>query len=229
MIRGVVLTGVLAYIFYNSWIAVFMLIPVLVFYLRDWNRERTAQQEGRFREQFKDSMQAMAVALNVGYSVENAIRETARDLRPLYPGNSRILKEFRQMISQLDMNRTAEQALEEFAERVNQEDVRNFVSVFSAAKRMGGDSITIIQNATKSISEKIEIEREIQVMLAAKRLEFQIMCGVPFGIIFYMRLAFPEFIQVLYGNVLGIGIMSICLAIYFAAYQLGKRIVDIEV
>ena len=44
----------------------------------------------------------------------------------------------------------------EFADRVNQEDVRNFVTVFVAAKRTGGDSIIIIRNAVKDISEKLK-------------------------------------------------------------------------
>ena len=229
LVKGVVLISLIAYLFYDSWLAVIGLLPILFLYFRSWGEESARKKEAIFRQQFKDSMQAMSAALNVGYSVENAFRETLRDLRPLYPENSRIMREFRQMIHQLDMNRTVEQVLDDFAQAVEQEDVYNFVTVFAAAKRMGGDSISLIQNAAKAIGEKIEIEREIQVMLAAKRLEFQIMCGIPFGIILYMRLSFSDFIQVLYGNLLGAGIMSACLLIYIGAYYLGKKIVEIEV
>lgn len=209
--------------------AIVILLPALVFYLKSWNQGCARKKELIFREQFKDSIQAMSAALNVGYSVENAIRETIRDLQLLYPEDSRIIIEFRQMIYQLDMNQSVEQVLKGFWANVNQEDVRNFVIVFSAAKRTGGDSIAIIQNAAKLISEKIEIEREIQTMLAAKRLEFQIMCVIPFGIIYYMRLSFPEFVQVLYNSILGTGIMTVCLLIYFAGYWLGNKIIKIEV
>ena len=38
------------------------------------------------------------------------------------------------MTVRLNMNGTAAQALEEFSERVRQEDVENFVNVFAAAK-----------------------------------------------------------------------------------------------
>ena len=133
------------------------------------------------------------------------------------------------MIHQLDMNRTAEQVLSEFAGRVDQEDVDSFVTVFITAKRTGGDSITIIRNAVRDIGEKIEVEKEIQTFLAAKKLEFKVMCVIPFGIILYMRLAFPEFMGVLYGNLLGVVLMSVCLGIYAAAYKIGRDLVDIEV
>lgn len=221
--------GMAGYLFYDSWLAVFLVIPGVCVYLVQWQKEQCHNKEQEFREQFRTGIQAMAAAMNVGYSVENAIREAARDMKPLFQKQCRIQKEFNRMIYQLDMNRTAEQVLDEFARRVGQEDVDSFVTVFITAKRTGGDSITIIRNAVHDIGEKIEVEKEIQTLLAAKKLEFNVMCIIPFGIILYMRLAFPEFMGVLYGNVLGAALMSGCLGIYTAAYKLGKNLVDIEV
>ena len=171
----------------------------------------------------------MASALNVGYSVENALRETARDLKPLFRKDSRIRKEFDRMIHQLDMNQPVEQVMNDLAARVSQEDVENFVTVFAAAKRTGGDSIAILKSAVRDISDKIEAEKEIQTLLASKKLEFQVMCIIPFGILFYMRMAFPDFMKVLYGNLGGAALMTGCLLIYAAAYRMGEKLVDIEV
>ena len=72
-------------------------------------------------------------------------------------------------------------------------------------------------------------KKEINTMMAAKKLEFKIMCAVPFAMIGYLRISFPSFMGVLYGNVLGIMIMTICLLIYVAAFEMGKKIVEIEV
>ena len=112
---------------------------------------------------------------------------------------------------------------------MKEEDVENFVTVFGAAKRLGGDSIAIIRHAADAIGEKMEVEREIQVMLTSKKLEFKIMCVIPFVIILYMRSAFPEFMAVLYGNLAGTLFMTICLMVYLTAYQLGKKMTQIEV
>ena len=124
------------------------------------------------------------------------------------------MREYTYMIHQLNMNVPLEQIWKEFADRVGQEDVSNFVSVFVAAKRAGGDSIEMIRNAVKQICEKIEVKREIEMTMSAKKLEFQVMSVVPFGIIFYMRIAFPDFVEVLYRNFLGIFVMTVCLAVY---------------
>ena len=56
-----------------------------------------------------------------------------------------------------------------------------------------------------------------------------IMSLMPAGIILYLKLTSPGFLEVLYGNPFGILAMSLCLGIYGLSYWLGRRIVDIEV
>ena len=67
------------------------------------------------------------------------------------------------------------------------------------------------------------MKREIEMTMSAKMLEFQVMSVVPFGIIFYMRIAFPDFVEVLYRNFyLGFFVMTVCLAVYAGAFYMGK-------
>lgn len=179
--------------------------------------------------QFKEAIEALSAALNVGYSVENAMREAFEDIRLLYTKEELIVREFRYMVRQLDMNVTIESVLQAFAVRTEDEEVRTFVDVFSMAKRGGGDMIGIIRNAVYQIGEKIDVKREIDLIMAAKKMEFKVMSVVPFAMICYIKLSFPEFVDVLYGNPLGIGIMTVCLIIYAASYEIGKRMVEVEV
>ena len=184
--------------------------------MKEWLEEMTDKKEEEFRVQFKDSIQIMAGALKAGYSAENAIRETCHDLKPMYKSESRIIKEYEIMIRKLKIHIPVGQVLSEFAENVEQEDVDNFVTVFTTAQKSGGDSIVIIKDAVKVISEKMETEKEI-------------MSKIPFGMIGYMKLTFGDFLKVLYGNPAGIIVMSICLALYFTAYIWGKKMIKIEV
>lgn len=221
--------GMMLYLFYESFLPAFLLFPLWLFYFKEWMEDTARKKEMEFRGQFRDSIQAMSAALKAGYSAENAIRETRRDILPMYGKDTRIIKEYDRMVRQLGMNVTVGQVLREFANRVKQEDVENFVNVFSAAKKSGGDNIAVIRNAVKVISEKIETEKEIQTMLASKKLEFEIMCVIPFGIIFYMKITFGEFLEVLYGNAAGAVVMSVCLILYIAAYCLGRKLIQIEI
>lgn len=218
-----------AYVFYDSFAVSVLMIPVGIFYMRDCISDLEEKKEREFLGQFRDSIQAVAAGLKAGYSVENAIRGAGRDMEPLYGPDKRIRREFSLMIRQLDMNMAAGPVLEAFAGRTGQEDVENFVNVFAAAKKSGGDSIAVIRNAVRLISDRIDTEKEIRTMIASQKLEFDIMCVVPFAIILYMKVTFGEFLGALYGNAAGICVMTICLLIYAAAYRTGRKIVRIEV
>jgi len=227
--KAVAMVGFISYLFFHSLLAVIFLMPIAVWYWKGWREECIYRKKQQFRSQFQDAMQAMSLALTVGYSMENAIRETRKDLSVIYTAKEKIIRELSYMEHQLNINVTVEEILQEFGERVEQEDVRNFVSVFITAKRSGGDVISILQNAVNQISDKVEVQKEIHTIMAAKKLEFKVMTMIPFVILVYMRLSFPEFMEVLYGNPLGVTIMSICLIIYLASYELGRSIVKIEV
>lgn len=227
--KTLIIFGLILYLFYESFLPAPFLIPAWILYIRDWAEDKARKKEQQFRSQFRDSIQALSAALKAGYSMENAIRETKKDIRPMYGKETRIVKEYERMTVRLNMNGTAAQALNEFAERVRQEDVENFVNVFAASKISGGDSISIIRSAVNTISEKIETEKEIDTLLASKKMEFEIMCAVPFIIILYMKITFGDFLQALYGNLVGTVVMSICLAVYMGAYRFGRKLIRIDV
>lgn len=197
--------------------------------MRDCIADLSEKKEREFLGQFKDSIQAVAAGLKAGYSVENAIRGAGRDIEPLYGPDKRIRREFSLMTRQLDMNMSTGAVLDEFAGRTGQEDVENFVNVFATAKKSGGDSIAIIRNAVQLISDRIDTEKEIRTMIASQKLEFDIMCVVPFAIILYMKATFGEFLGALYGNAAGVCVMTVCLLLYVAAYRTGRKIIQIEV
>ena len=179
--------------------------------------------------QFKEAIQSLSTALNVGYSLENAMREVVRDLKSIYKREDVILKEFGLIIRQLQMNVPAEAALNEFAIRTEDEDVQTFVTVFAMAKRSGGDAMEIIRSVVRQLGDKMDVEREIQTMIAAKKMELRVMTVIPLAMIAYLKISFPEFLHVLYGNPAGFVIMSICLGIYLISYEAGRRMVEIEV
>lgn len=219
----------MAYLFYESWIAFVLLTPIGVWYFLHWESERIEKKRQEFLEQFREMIQSLSVSLQVGYSVENALKETKRDLSMLYKEDTAIQRELTYMLRQAYLQMPMEEILEDWAGRVEQEDVWNFVNVFVMAKKNGGNAIGIIRNTAREIREKLDVQLEIETILAARKYEFKVMAVIPFGMIGYMKISFPEFMKILYGNLLGTGVMTGCLAMYCGAYILGERIVNIEV
>ena len=58
------------------------------------------------------------------------------------------------------------------------------------------------------LGDKIDVKKEIEATLAAKKAEQMIMSLMPAGIILYLQLTSPGFLEVLYGNAFGVCAMS---------------------
>lgn len=220
------LTG---WIFYHSVLFTLLLSPLGIVLYRYFEKEKIGQKKSVFLQQFKEMVESVAAALNVGYSAENAFVDAQKELGTIYPKDALIRKELDLIVRKIRLQISLEQILFDFADRAELTDVRNFATVFSQAKRSGGDMIAIIKNTASQIGERVDVSREIDTILAAKKYEFRVMCVIPYAMIVYMRLSFPEFMEVLYGNIIGIGVMTLCLCVYCVACMLGVSLIKIEV
>lgn len=219
----------LSYIFYRSYKAVFFLLPLGFLYFRQWLEEKGKKKKAEFKQEFKTAMQMIAANLAVGYSFENALIHTKREMGLLYKGKSRMIHELQKMIKRMELNISTEEVLQEFAKNNQVEEVQNFVTIFLVARQSGGNLIEIIGNTVNQLSEKREVEKEIETILTSKKYEFKIMTMIPLFIILYMSISFKAFMDPLYGTLTGIGVMTICLSVYVIAYLLGLKILKIEI
>lgn len=80
--------------------------------------------------QFRDAMQSVAAALQAGYSMENAWRESEKEMTELYGQDGIFVGELHQINQAVGMNQPIEKLLYEFALRSDCEDIQNFSDVF---------------------------------------------------------------------------------------------------
>ena len=227
--EGVLLVVLIGYFFYQSWIACLCLMPVLALFMKEKKKDLAKRQRQELGMQFKDLILAVAANQKAGYSIENAFRESYKDMEMLYGKEGTICTEIKYIIAGLDNNIVLEKLIYNLGMRSGLPDIIQFADVFFIAKRSGGNMTDILQKIAAVIEQKTETDKEIQLMISAKKMEQKIMNMVPFLIIFYVSSTSKGFFDVLYHNMIGIIIMTVCLGFYAAAYLLSKRIVDIEV
>ena len=227
--QAVFLAAAATYLCYRSLPAFFVLLAPAALYPLHVRRVRKARRTQQLEQQFKEAIKLMSAALRAGYSAENAVSACTRDLERLYPGDADIVREFRYIESRRKVSVPVEELFLSLGERTRIEDIENFAAVFSTAKRTGGDMDKVIQTSARMLGDKIEVKKEIEATLAAKKAEQMIMSLMPAGIILYLQLTSPGFLEVLYGNLFGICAMSVCLGVYVLSYWMGRRIVDIQV
>lgn len=226
---GVLRIILLAYFFYGSfWFGIFI-SPFLLLYFKEEKERRRKQRLWSLNLEFRELLLMLAALLQAGYSVEKALIMAKEDLELLFGKKSDLVKELVHMESALRSNITLEEVLEEFSLRSGLEDIEEFYSVFSIAKKNGGNINHILRYGAEKIFEKIQVKEEIQILISARAYELKLMTIIPAFIILYLSVTSPGYFQVLYFNPIGILIMSICLLIYIFAYYIGKKILNIPV
>jgi tight adherence protein B len=187
------------------------------------------RRENQAKLQFKEALLAISGALSSGYSIENSIEQAYEQMKSMYGTDSYICKELGQMINELKVNIPIEKVFANFALGCGFDDAVLFSKVFAIAKRTGGNVNEVVKTTAKSIELKFEVEKDIAVVIASKKYEQLIMCLVPLGIIAYMKMTSPGFLDVMYETYLGKIVMTACLGVYVVAFLLGNKIMDIKV
>ncbi len=229
IIKGVGICFLFGITFYDSVIAAVLLFPLIIpWFIYEKNKEgiKDCKELGI---QFKDAMLSVTTAGKAGYSIENAFSEACNDMAALYGKKSKIYKEMKRITIGLRNNIVLEDLLKDLGYRSRNRDIQEFATVFAVAKRSGGNMTEILNASINMISRRIEVEKEIDVMIASKEMETRIMEGVPFFIILYVSLTNKGFFTPLYHNFLGIGIMTACLCVYLVAVYMAEKIIDIEI
>ncbi len=228
-LKSVLIIAVVGKLFYGSFAMSIILFPLTIPWILLQKEKKQREENHELGIQFKDAIMAVSTAQKAGYSIENSFLEANRDMRLLYGKHAPICRELTRIDKGIKNNISIEQMIKELGIRSENKDIEEFAGVFAVAKRSGGNMTEIIERCVDVIGKKMEVENEIDVLIAAKRMEAQIMEIVPFGIMGYVGLTNPGFFDPLYGNALGIVVMTSCLAIYIAAYLMTEKIIAIEI
>lgn len=218
-----------AWLFFDfSPVCLLLLLYVPVAYVRR-KKEEKRRQKWALNLAFKDALICMENSLAVGYSAENSVREAVKNLEQLYGKEHAICLEFRRMAKQMELGCGMEEVFLEFGSRSDVADIKQLADVFAIVKRTGGNLSRVLRQTGGVLQEKIELKRELHTTIAAKKMEFQVMCAVPYGILLYLKLCAPAMSRALYHNTFGILFMWGVLAVYYGMKLLGERIIRGEV
>ena len=227
--EGILIISAIGYLVYDSLIASLFFSPYIFFHVKSRLIEYEIQRKEKISVSFKDGMQLVKNSIQTGYSIENAFKEAVKEIEFLYGKTNETYSYFLKITNLIALNVPIEDVFMQYAKEMDIEEILCFAEILKYAKRTGGNLIQIISNTTDIITEKIEVKQEIRTIITGKQYEQTIMSIVPALIILYMRVSSIGMMDKLYGNVVGVVIMSVCLAVYISGVFLARKIVRIVV
>lgn len=178
--------------------------------------------------EFKDAMDSMISALAAGYSMENAVTEAYHDLMLLHGEETPMLRELKSIRQGLSLHKPLDQLLLDFGRRSGVEDIQTFAQIYATARKSGGNLVKVMKRTAENIGEKMEMQREIQTMIAGKKMESVCMTVIPLLIIVYLQVCSPGFLDPLYESLPGRMFMTGALVLYGASVAWCRIIMKIS-
>lgn len=228
-IKSICVVLVLDYFFYQSFAA---LVPLSYigykFFLMEEKHLKDKKRE-EAKEQFKEMLILVSNSQRAGYSAENAFLTSYPEMKELYGENSEICKMLRMIRTAKENKKSLAEVWYVIGERTKIQEITEFSKVYDISRQKSGNVAGVMEKTAEIIVDKIVTEKEITIMLSAKRLEQRIMNVMPFFIMFYITITSPGYFADLYHGPEGVLIMSICMVVYLAAYSASMKIVDIKI
>jgi tight adherence protein B len=182
----------------------------------------------RLRGQFFDLLEALSVAMRAGNPPYLALQSARQDLLALYAADSDIMSELDLIMAKFENSIPLSEAFSDFAQRSRLEDIASFASIYRAIEGKNSRADEIVRQTHEIISDKMEIEMEIETMMSAAKSEVGIMLLMPLVILGVIGYAGAGFMDSIYTTPIGRAVSTGGLIVFIISYALAQKFSDVK-
>ena len=194
-----------------------MLLPVLYLTRRRKKRIKVLV------EQLPDVFDLLGQALRAGHSLATAIQLVSEQLPDPIAG------EFAQVFHEQNLGIKIEDALLNMANRVDQMDVRFFVTAVLIQRQTGGDLAEVLDKIGKVIRDRIQLFGMVQALTAEGRLSGWVLLALPVVVFFVSLVVNPAYARQLLDTPGGRLMLGTAIGMDLMGLAMIKKIVNIKV
>jgi len=209
-------------IFVEPYQACLLVIPLgyLPFlYLSRLKRKRIE----KFKKQLPDGLDLMARSLKAGHAFSGGMKMTADEFDdPLGP-------EFAKTIDEINFGVSIEEALKNFAGRIDCQELRYFVVAVILQRETGGNLAELIETLANLIREKFKFDGKVRTLSAEGKFSAVVLILLPFFVFGYLWMTNPDFLQPLLAEPIGTVMIFASIIMMVIGALIMKNMVNIKV
>ena len=215
----------LGLVFYHSLIPGMAALPATaVLYLRRKRKQYYEKRVSLLRRDFRDAADMLSAYLQAGYSVENAMEKTRRQIAESGRSESDLHQMLTRMLRHIGMGQTVEEVWLDFSEQIPVEEIELFGQIFGISRRSGASLPDVLKKVVAQLSMKMQTELQIETLIAGKRSEQKVMNIMPAAILLYVSVTSAEMMEVMYTTLAGRAVTTLCLGVYIGAFFLSEKL-----
>lgn len=177
----------------------------------------------KLTNQLPDVFEMMSQALRAGHSLASAIQLVAEQLP------NPIASEFARVYQEQNLGLKIEDALLSMAQRLDQMDVKFFVTAVLIQRQTGGDLAEVIDNIGSVIRSRIELFGMVSALTAEGRLSGWVLFALPFVVFAASKVVNPDYANVLLTDPTGKILLMVAAGMQLMGLAMIRWIVNIKV
>jgi tight adherence protein B len=221
---GIVLgAGVLGFILRQSliWGLVFLVLgalipPAVVNY-------KAAKRRKKFMKQLPDTLQLLAGTLKAGYSFMQGVEAVSHEVED--PMGS----EFRRVVTEAQLGRPVEEALESSAHRMSSPDFEWAIMAVRIQREVGGNLAELLMTVAETMTARQRLRGEVSALTAEGRVSAMVLGILPLGLGFMLWTINPGYMGVLFEETIGKMMLGGSVLLASAGFLWMKKIIDIKI
>jgi len=182
----------------------------------------------KLRIQFFDLLEAMSVAMRAGNPVLRSLQSAREDLTLIYPQSSDIVTELDIIIAKFNNAVPLSESFSDLAERSGLEDITSFASIYATIEGKSSRADEIVRETQQIISDKMEIEMEIDTLMTAAKSEVSIMLLMPLIILGIIGYAGAGFMDAIYTTGAGRLVSTGGLIVFILSFIMARKFSNVK-
>ena len=145
-----------------------------------------------FARQLPDALQMMKNSLQAGHTLDKAMNVIAEEMP------DPIALEFRETVEELHLGVPVKRAMENFGNRVVDENLKIFVAALLVQRDVGGNLNELLGNLANTIRERFRMDQEVKSLTAEGRISGYVIGVLPVALAVIISFMQPDYLKPLF-------------------------------
>jgi tight adherence protein B len=186
-------------------------------------KRHARKRKEKMVEQLPDAMDYFARALRAGNPFVGAIKAGSEETP------APLADELGVTFDEMNFGIDFDEAMRNFANRTNAEEIRLFVTAVLVQKNTGGNLAELMNRISGLLRERARTRGEIRIQAADMQSSAKVLIGLPFGIAAVMQFLNPDYLPVLLESEMGITLIFVQLGMIGVGWFVMQRMINFRI
>lgn len=184
---------------------------------------RVRKRNRKFIDQFPDALDMIVRSVRSGFPLSVALQMLAEN------AENPVKEEFRQVVDEIALGRSLQQALSRLVTRINEPDIRFFVVVLSVQQETGGNLAEIVGNLSNVIRKRKQLRHKIHAMTSEGRATAWVLGLLPVFVFITLYFLQRGYISAFWTDSLGRMFFAGAIALVALCAFVVKQMVNVDI